>query len=60
MGFVVILLVAVSVSVSGTALEDCTTMTRDQIILELMFSVQVVDPVLPKRFCFPSRGPGVG
>lgn len=48
--FVVILLVAVSVSVSGTALQDCTTMTRDQIILELMFCVQVVDPVFAKTF----------
>ena len=51
-----LLLVAVSVSVSGTALEDCTTMTRDQSILELMFCVQVVDPVFCQNvFAFPAE-----
>lgn len=53
---IMILLVAVSVSVSGTALEDCTTMTRDQSILELMFCVQVVDPVFCQNvFAFPAE-----
>lgn len=60
MGFVVIMLVAVSVSVSGTALEDCTTMTDDQIILELMFCVQVVDPVFAKMFLLSQQRTGVG